>query len=100
VLADCLEAHFFGLRDTTGREATFFPPLAGRNLSLGFAVFAYIATGERRALGILLASFSVAGVTDLFLVASTPGVAGTKVLLHALKCGIMAYAGGALLDYY
>lgn len=50
-----------------------WPAAAGRNISAGLAVLALAFDGQRRALGILITCWSLAGVADISILVRYPG---------------------------
>lgn len=51
----------------------FVPALGGRNAAIGIATLVLYFLGERRAMGVLLGVYTLAGFSDIGLLLATPG---------------------------
>lgn len=92
-------AHTYGLTSTP-REATFYPAVAIRNVSLGITILSLVATGQPHALGTLLLGFSVMAVGDMVIVLRTPGVERVPLAMHATKLILMPLVSAKLLNWW
>lgn len=93
-------AHLYGLPITTESEATFYPAVSCRNVSLGLTILALVATGQPKALGTVLLGFSVMALGDMVVVLGSPGVPPGSMAMHATKLVGMPLVGGRLLGLW
>jgi hypothetical protein len=85
----------YGLPMATAETVVVFPAATGRNLGAGFFVWAMIAMGERRLLGVFLTCWAWAGIADTMLLMQHPS--GRNVAMHARNTIILLILGPFLV---
>ncbi|GJC77576.1 hypothetical protein ColLi_00414 [Colletotrichum liriopes] len=96
ILSPADMARFFGIVDVTPDMAFPFTAIGGRNLSAGLGIWGLKLANQRRALGIVLLSWTCAGFADTYLLLSH-WAAVDQVRVHVFNTCVLAFAAAALL---
>lgn len=92
-------AKVFGVVDVNRDIAVFYPAASGRTLAAGLAVWWLTLAGQRKALGIFLICWVLAGAADTYLLLSHYDEVDS-VWVHVLGTVNLAYWGTKLLHSY
>ncbi|BEJ14988.1 hypothetical protein CspHIS471_0407550 [Cutaneotrichosporon sp. HIS471] len=100
-IVDPLRAtHLFGDTRATEKEATFYPVVAARNLSLAATILSFVYTGQQRALGTMMMCCSIMGVADIAFLLNRPGYSGPHMAVHVVKGVLFPTLGAKLLGWF
>ena len=92
-------ARVFGVIDVTRDMAVFYPAASGRTFAAGLAVWWLTLAGQRKALGIFLTCWVLAGLVDTYLLLSHYQDVDS-VWVHVLGTANLAFWGTKLLWAY
>jgi hypothetical protein len=96
VLSPFEASRTFGIVNVTKDMSPFFAGLAGRNVGGGLAIWSLFLTGHRKALGILLLSWSVVGWSDIYLLLNHDGPV-ESIGRHVFGTALLLLVGPALI---
>lgn len=82
----------FGVKEVSNEMAVFVPAFGGRTLAAGVALWWMILAGNRRAIGIFMTSWAIAGITDTYLLLSYKGEVDS-VWIHIMNTCILLVGG-------
>ncbi|KAK7211033.1 hypothetical protein V2G26_018211 [Clonostachys chloroleuca] len=82
----------FGVKDVSNEMAVFIPAFGGRTLAAGVALWWMILAGHRRAIGIFMTSWAIAGIADTYLLLSYKGEVDS-VWIHIMNTCILLVGG-------
>ncbi|BEJ07331.1 hypothetical protein CcaverHIS641_0406000 [Cutaneotrichosporon cavernicola] len=86
--------------EATEKEATFYPVVASRNLTLAATILSFVYTGQQRALGTMMMCCSIMGVADIAFLLSRPGYSGLHMAVHLVKGVLFPTLGAKLLGWF
>lgn len=75
--------------------ATFYRALQGRNGAVGITTLVLSFAGQRKALGVLLLCWTLAGIADTHILFEVPG--GDNWVTHVVNIGTLTIESTALL---
>jgi len=88
-------AKFFGIPFADSTNTLFVPEIGGRNTAAGITALTLAFLEERRALGVLMAGWTLAGWSDIEILMATKG--SENVFVHARNIVILVIISWRLL---
>ncbi|KAK7403367.1 hypothetical protein QQX98_010888 [Neonectria punicea] len=99
IFAPANMARTYGIVNVNRDMAIFFTGIGGRNLGAGLAVLALTAARQRKALGMFLSCWVVAGIVDTYLLLTHDDVVD-QIGVHVFNTCVLALVGPSLLLGY
>jgi hypothetical protein len=90
-----LVARVFGIPFADANNTPFVPGIGGRNAAAGLTTLVLGWLGVRRALGVLLAFWTLAGFSDIGILMATSG--SENIFVHARNIVVLAITSFCLL---
>ncbi|KAF2437820.1 hypothetical protein P171DRAFT_505526 [Karstenula rhodostoma CBS 690.94] len=85
----------FGVPNATPDTATFYPGLAGRNVTCGLALLTLLLMGQTRAAGVVVACLLCNGTSDCYVLARREG--SERMGVHVFNMCVVGVVGAGLV---
>ena len=90
-------AKLFGIPFADSKNALFVPGIGGRNFACGLSILTLAYLEEKRALGVLVGCWTMAGLSDIGILAATEG--SNNMFVHARNCVVLLLISYGLLTH-